>query len=274
MKYPEYSVLMTVYYKEKPEWLKESIKCAFNQSVKPTEFVLVEDGPLTEDLYKVIEEFRTLNPGKFRVIKLPTNKGSGPASREGVEACKCEYIARLDSDDLCDPDRMKKELDKFLEDPTLDLVGSNVTEFNGDRENVVSRVILPETPEQILEYSKKRMPLRHSGIMFKKEACLRAGNYREYHLVEDYDICNRMLRCGSRMYNIQEFLTFMRVNDNYYKRRGGIKYLKSMYKFKHEQYEVGYISYVQFLKSFVPHAVVCLLPNSLRDLVYKKLLRK
>lgn len=273
MKYPKYSVLMTVYYKEKPEWLKESLECLFKQTVKPSEVVLVEDGPLNNGLYEIIENIKN-DHKELKIVSLPENVGSGPASKIGVENCTYEYIARLDSDDISVPERMEKELKMFLEHPELSLVGSNVIEFEGTIDNCISKVILPEKHEQIFEYSKKRMPLRHSGIMFKKDAVLKAGNYRKYHLFEDYDICNRMLRTGSKMYNIQEFLTYMRVNEDYYKRRGGVKYLKSIYRFKREQYKIGYINYFQFLKTFVPHAVVCLMPNSLRDLVYRKLLRK
>lgn len=274
MDYPKYSVLMSVYSKENAQWFDNSVESMFAQTVKPSEFVLIEDGPLTEELDKVAEKYRNRYPDIFRIVKLEKNGGLGPALKLGVEACRYDYIARMDSDDYCEPDRIQKEFDVFLHDPDLGMVGTNVIEFIGEPGNCVSKVILPETQADIVEFSKKRNPFRHPSIMYKKEAVLRAGNYRAYYLFEDYDMWVRMIRTGCKCYNIQEYLTYMRISADFYKRRGGIKYLKSIYRFKHEQYEVGYISYFGFLKAFLPHAVVCLLPNGLRDLIYRKLLRK
>ena len=274
MDYPKYSVLMSVYCKENPKWFDNSIKCMFEQTVKPSEFVLIEDGPLTDELNKVVEKYKNDYPDIFKIIKIEKNGGLGPALKLGVENCSHEYIARMDSDDYCIPERIERELKVFLANPELGMVGTNVVEFIDSPENCVSKVVLPESQEEIYEFSKKRNPFRHPSIMLKKSAIMKAGNYREYYLFEDYDMWVRMLRSGCECYNIQEFITYMRINADFYKRRGGIKYLQSIYKFKKEQYTIGYISYVGFLKAFIPHAVVCLLPNQFRDLIYRKLLRK
>lgn len=274
MDYPKYSVLMSVYYKENPFWFENSIESMFDQTVKPSEFILIEDGPLTNELDEVVKKFNSKYPNIFKIIKIEKNGGLGPALRLGVEKCTNEYIVRMDSDDYCNPDRIEKEFNVFLANPELGIVGTNVIEFIDTPENCISKVILPETQKEIYEFSKKRNPFRHPSIMYKKSAVMKAGNYRDYYLFEDYDMWVRMIRSGCQCYNIQEFITFMRINDDFYKRRGGIEYLKSIYKFKKEQYTVGYISYTGFLKAFVPHAIVCLLPNNLRDFVYRKLLRK
>lgn len=273
-KYPKYSVLMSVYYKEKPEWLKKSIESIFAQTVKPAEFILIEDGKLTDELNAVVLYFEKKYPDIFQVIALEKNGGLGPALRIGVEKCSYEYIARMDSDDYCEPTRIEKEFHIFSQNPELGMVGTNVIEFIGSPENCISKVILPETHDEIFTFSKKRNPFRHPSILYKKSAVLAAGNYREFYLFEDYDMWVRMIRSGCKCYNIQEFLTYMRISEDFYKRRGGVKYLKSIYRFKKEQYTVGYVTYWEFLKSFVPHAVVCLLPNSVRDYIYRNFLRK
>ena len=272
--YPKYSVLMSVYYKENPEWFQSSIASIFAQTVQPDEFILIEDGPLTPELDSVAEQYRSKYPSIFKIVPLEKNGGLGPAHRLGVEKCSNEYKARMDSDDYCKPNRIEKELDVFLQDPTLGMVGTNVIEFIGSPDNCVSKVVLPETYDEIRTFSKKRNPFRHPSIIFKKSAVLAAGNYREYYLFEDYDMWVRMIRSGCKCYNIQEFLTYMRISDDFYKRRGGIKYLKSIYRFKKEQYAVGYVTYPEFLKSFVPHAIVCLMPNTVRDYIYRHFLRK
>lgn len=270
----KYSVLMSVYHKENPTWFDESIKSMFEQTIKPSEFVLVEDGPLTKELYGVVEKYKTKYPKEFKVVAIEKNVGLGPALKKGVEECSNEYIARMDSDDFSMPKRIEKEFEIFEKYPDIGMVGTNVSEFIDSIDNVVCYVILPETNEDIIKFSKSRNPFRHPSVMFKKSAVVNAGNYREYYLCEDYDMWLRMIRNNCNCYNIQENLVYMRISDDFYKRRGGIKYLKSINKFKKEQMTLGYFTKMEYLKSIIPHAIVCLMPNFMRDLIYKKLLRK
>ena len=270
----KYSVLMSVYFKENPEWFDNSIKSMLEQTIFPDEFVIVEDGELTDDLDCVVEKYVKKFPNVFKIVKIEKNGGLGPALKRGVEECKNEFIARMDSDDYCLLNRIEKEFEMFDKDPDLGMVGTNVAEFTESIDNVISKVILPETNEEIIKFSKKRNPFRHPSILFKKSSVLKAGNYREYYLCEDYDMWLRMIRSGCKCYNIQEILTYMRISEDFYKRRGGIKYLKSINKFKKEQMSIGYFTKTEYIKSIVPHAIVCLMPNFLRDFVYKKMLRK
>lgn len=272
--YPKYSVLMSVYYKEKPEWLDYSIDSMFNQTVKPDEFVLIEDGKLTEELEKIVLKWKKKYPKIMKVVRLEKNGGLGPALQKGIIECKNEFIARMDSDDYSVPDRIEKQFNVFFSNPELELVGSNVDEFFGDIKNVSCSVILPETSDEIFKFSKKRCPFRHPSLLYKKSAVLNAGNYREFYLCEDYDLYVRMLRNNAKCYNIQEALVYMRIGEDFYKRRGGWKYMKTILKFKNEQLKIGYFSLFDYIKSTIPHVVVCLLPNNLRDWVYRNLLRK
>lgn len=271
--FPKYSVLMSVYKKEKPEWFSYAIDSMLNQTIKPSEFVIVCDGPLTKGLDKVIEEKQKKNNKLFKIVCLKKNAGLGPALARGVNECSNEFIARMDSDDYCKSDRVEKQFAEFNEDPTLGLVGTNVEEFNGDIKNVISHVVLPETNEQILAFSKKRCPFRHPSLLYKKSAVLKAGNYRKYHLFEDYDIYVRMIETGCKCKNIQEPLTYMRINDDFYKRRGGLKYAKSILRFKNEQLRKGYFNFFNYLESTIPHIAVCFMPNKMRDFTYRKFLR-
>lgn len=265
---------MSVYYKENAEWFDSAIKSMFNQTIKPTEFILIEDGKLTPELYKVIEKYTLEYPNIFKSIRLKQNVGLGIALNRGVNECSCEYIARMDSDDYSLPERIEKEFEIFEKNHEIGMVGTNVSEFVGSIDNVVCEVILPETNNEIIKFSKKRNPFRHPSIMFKKSEVLKAGNYREYYLCEDYDMWLRMIRNGCKCYNIQDIYVYMRVSENFYKRRGGHKYFKSIKKFKKEQLENGYFNRIDYLKSIIPHAIVCYMPNFMRDLVYRNLLRK
>lgn len=270
----EYSVLMSVYYKENAKWFEESIQSMFVQTIQPKEFVLVEDGKLTEELENVVKKYKKKYPKTMKVVKLDANVGLGPALQRGVKECSCEYIARMDSDDYSVPNRIEKEFEIFEKDSTIGMVGSNVSEFIDNIQNVICNVVLPEKDEDIIKFSKKRNPFRHPSIMFKKSEVIKAGNYREYYLCEDYDMWLRMIRNNCKCYNIQDNLVYMRISDDFYKRRGGIKYLKSINKFKKEQMTLGYFTKMEYLKSIIPHAIVCLMPNFMRDFVYRKMLRR
>ena len=265
---------MSVYFKENPEWLEYSINSMLKQTFFPNEFVLVEDGPLTEELNIVIEKFQREYPKLFKIIKIEKNKGLGPALQLGINNCSNEFIARMDSDDYSKPNRIEKQFEIYEKYPELGIVGTNVDEFENNIENVICKVILPESHDEIYKFSKKRCPFRHPSLLYKKSAVLKAGNYREFYLCEDYDLYVRMLSTGCKSYNIQEPLVYMRIGSDFYKRRGGWKYMKTILKFKNEQLKTGYFSLFDYLKSAAPHIVVCLLPNGLRDWIYRNLLRK
>ena len=141
----KYSVLMSVYFKENPEWFDNSIKSMLEQTIFPDEFVIVEDGELTDDLDCVVEKYVKKFPNVFKIVKIEKNGGLGPALKRGVEECKNEFIARMDSDDYCLPNRIEKEFEMFDKDPDLGMVGTNVAEFTESIDNVISKVILPET---------------------------------------------------------------------------------------------------------------------------------
>ena len=270
----KYSVLMSVYYKENPEWLKYSIESMLNQTIFPDEFVLVEDGPLTEELDSIIEKFVSEYPKLFKIVKIEKNVGLGPALELGVAKCSNEFIARMDSDDYSKYNRIEKQFEVYEKYPELGMVGTNVDEFEDNIDNVNCKVILPETHEEIYKFSKKRCPFRHPTLLYKKSAVLKAGNYRKFYLCEDYDLYVRMLSTGCKCYNIQEPLVCMRIGSDFYKRRGGWKYMKTILKFKNQQLKNGYFTFGDYLKSTIPHIIVCLLPNKMRDCIYRNLLRK
>ena len=272
-KYPNYSVLMSIYKKDNVEWLKYAVDCMLNQTIKPNEFVIVEDGPLTEELNEVISSY-SKNSDIFNIIKIKKNGGLGLALKLGVEKCNNEWIARMDADDYSPKDRIEKQFKVLEKYPDIGIVGSNAIEFCNDIENVISTVNLPEKPEAINKFAKRRCPFRHSGILYRKSEILRAGNYQECYLFEDYDLYARMLMKGTKGYNVQENLLCVRVNHDFYKRRGGIKYLKSVLKAKKRFYKMGFYSFKDYFISSFAHITVCLMPNKLRDFIYRKFLRK
>ena len=265
---------MTVYIKDKPEWFRQAAESMLRQTIIPDEFLLIEDGPITSLLTKEIDDLIKNNKTNTRIIidSLSSNMGAGPARQRGVELASNEHLAFLDADDISINNRIEKQMN-VMNEKEVDFVGSNVYEFKDFIDNIVSTVIMPEKNEDIVRFAKKRCPARQSGSFVKKTSIINAGGYVDSPLTEDWHLYIRMMKNNSRFFNIQECLTYVRVGDDFYSRRGGIKYLRKIISFKKWLLNVGYINNIEYLKTSFPSIIVCLMPNSLRDFVYRKLLR-
>lgn len=265
------SVLMSIYFKEKPEYFRESLESILNQTYFPDEIVLVKDGPLTDELEKVIEKYKEkLN---IKTVPLEKNVGLGLALREGILHCSNEIIIRMDTDDIMHPDKIFEQVNIFNKDENVILVGTNGIDFNKNKEDVLSNRILPEKNEKILKFSKRRCPFIHAGIGFKKSYVLKAGSYQNCLWFEDYDLFLRMLKLG-KGYNVQKNLLYIRSNQDVYKRRGGILYIKREIKALTKFYKDGNMNLYYYLTNIIIRFGVRICGNNLRMFVYKKLLRK
>lgn len=269
----QYSVLMSVYYKEKSEYLQQSMESILHQTIPASDFVLVCDGPLTPELDSVIEKMQQQFGPVLHVYRLKENGGLGKALNAGLEQCTCELVARMDSDDVSRPDRCEKQLQIFAEHPEYSLVSGIVEEFDGNIHYVTGRRVVPETQEEIIQFAKKRNPFNHPCIMYKKSAVQAVGSYQDFYLLEDYYLWIRMLQKGYLGYNIQEPLLWMRAGSAMYKRRGGWKYVESQIQLFHYMETIGFISLRQYLLQSILRIEVSLLPNSFRKLLFMKFLR-
>lgn len=267
------SILMSVYIKEKPEYLRDALKSAINQTAQVKEIVVVLDGPITDQLRSVINICQKENPELIKIVPLEKNVGLGKALAVGVEACRYELIARMDTDDIMLPTRIEKQYSEFASDPELVIVGSNIDEFYDTPEKIVGSRIVPETNEEIRNFSKKRNPFNHMTVMFKKKAVLDAGNYQPMMGFEDYYLWVRLLKAGYKGKNIQESLVYARTGEDMYARRGGKNYFVNGLKGRKAIYHAGLGSISDYLISCSAHIVVSLLPNSLRGKLYEKKLR-
>lgn len=263
---------MSVYAKESPKYLQESMMSMFSQTISTDDFVLVCDGPLTKELDMVIAEMRKLHSDVLRVVRLKANMGLGNALKEGLVHCKNELVARMDSDDISLSDRCEKQLAAFKQNSNLDILSGTIEEFSGTTDHIIGRRQLPATHEALCRFSRKRNPFNHPAVMFKKTSVLNAGNYTEsYHLFEDYDLWIRMLMNGCYAGNIQETIVYMRTSSSLYQRRGGKAYAQDMLRFHRWMRKNGWVSWSDYLTGAIPHALVCLLPNWIRKTVYVSL---
>lgn len=268
-----FSVLLSVYYRESPINLLQSLSSIFSQTLLPTEIVLVQDGPLTKELDSIINSFKTKCPFTFKVIKLSINQGLGKALNEGLKYCSHDIIARMDTDDIAKSFRFEKQLKVFENYPEIDIVSSWIDEFEGDISRVLSIRKLPEFHTEIYQFAKKRCPINHPVVMFRKSAVIAAGGYKHFPLFEDYYLWVRMLINGSKFYNIQESLLYFRFSSEMFKRRGGIEYALTELKFEQKLLEIKFINRSIFIENVIIRFVSRLIPNKLRTIIYKTLLR-
>ncbi len=269
-----FSVLISLYIREKPEYFMQCMKSIFAQTVLPSEIVIVKDGPITERLEAIIESARKKYPELIKTVCLPQNQGLGPALAEGIRHCSYELIARMDTDDIARRDRFERQLEEFSRDEELDILGSCIIEFSGSVKNTVSVRRVPLTHEEIVKYQKQRSAFNHVTVMYKKSAVLRAGNYQNAPFMEDGLLWIRMIQSGAKCRNLEDCLVYVRTGYEMMERRGGSDYFRKYRAGRRKMLETGYISRWDYYKTLWVQAVVTTLPNRLRMVVFTKLLRQ
>ncbi|WP_302608442.1 glycosyltransferase [uncultured Bacteroides sp.] len=266
-----FSVLLSLYVKEQPSNLIQSLDSLFSQTLLPSEIILVKDGPLTSELDAVVSDYVQRYP-ILKVVVLKENQGLGKALNEGLKHCSYDLVARMDTDDISKPDRFEKQLKVFQQHPEIDVCGAWIEEFYNDVSDIVSIRKVPESHAEIFKYAEKRSPVNHPVVMFRKRAVLNAGGYLHFWLFEDYYLWVRMLMNHCTFYNIPESLLYFRASPEMVKRRGGMKYLCSEIKFQQEMRRMKFISSFRFMQNLLIRIPVRIMPNSLRGFIYKKML--
>ena len=270
MKHP-ISVLMSLYLKEKPEYADQCFQSLLNQTAQADEWVIVEDGPLQNEMYALLNEYQEKYPGLIKRIPSKKNQGLGLALRAGVPECRNELIARMDTDDIAREDRFERQLAEFEKDSELDICGSHIIEFEGTIDNVLSKRKVPIEQDKIIKYQKTRSAFNHMTVMYKKSPVLKAGNYEHCPLMEDDMLWARMILSGARCSNVDDFLVYARTGTAMIERRGGWAYFKKYRDGKKKMKETGFLGETDYLK--VLQAIVSLMPRKLRFWIFTKLLR-
>lgn len=269
----KFSVLMSVYQKENPKNLSQAIESIYaNQTLKPNEIILIEDGLLTKELYLTIETFKKKLGNIFITIPLNQNLGLGNALKIGIKKCKYEYIARMDTDDIAHPKRFEEQIKYLKNNPNIDVLGTFMTEFIEDTTNIIC---IKEAPlNNIKNYIKYRSPINHPTVIYKKSKVLSSGNYKDFYLNEDIYLWARMISNNCQFANLSKSLLYFRITNETYKRRGGLKYIKSELKLQKALLRLGIINWYIFTFNIFTKTIIRILPNEVRKLLYLKILRK
>lgn len=269
----DYSISMSVYKNDKVTDFVKAVNSIWEQTVRPAEIILVEDGPLPELMHKAINGLQLKIP-VLKVIKLQQNMGHAIARQTGLEACTNELVAIMDADDVSIPIRFEKQLRIFSENKDVSVVGGLINEFVDDESNIVGTRIVPEMDQDIKKYLKSRCPMNLVTVMFKKSDVQRAGGYIDWYCEEDYYLWIRMALIGMKFYNIQENLVNVRVGKEMYSRRGGWKYFLSEAKLQVYMFNKGIIGIFRLLYNIMLRFVLqVIMPNSVRGWLFQKFAR-
>lgn len=270
----KFSVLMSVYYKEKPEYFNLALESILShQSQTPDEFVLVCDGDLTPELEAVVMAYKTHYPQIMKVYR-KENGGLGNALYFGLPKCSFSLVARADSDDICAPDRFEKQVRYMEEHPEVGIISSYIDEFEEDWTEPLHIKTLPLTHEELYEMAKFRNPLNHMSVMMRKDDVLRIGSYRHIPYIEDYELWVRAMINGIRLGNVGEVLVHARIGNGMVQRRGTKKYIKSWHQMNKEMIEAGMIGYGTYLRNMAAITAFVFLPVGVKESLYKKVLRR
>lgn len=271
---PEYTVSMSVYAGEKPEFLRQSLDSMLAQTHPCRELILVCDGKLNSGLDGVIAEYEGSHSDLMRVIRMEKNCGVGACANAAIEAASTEYILKMDSDDIAMPDRCEKQLRLMAEDPQLDMCGAYIEEFDSDSGEPIAVKRTPVENEEIRQYAKRRNPFNNQTLVYKRAAAVKIGGYTTVSRCEDYDFVVRMLRSGAVGANIPEVLVRYRVTPENLTRRRNKKNTGSFISVRWRIFRSGYSSFLDFLIPCAAQIALFILPESLTGKLYKKFLRK
>lgn len=272
-KYPKFSATIGCYKNDNPKDFETAFLSIYNQTVRPNEIIITVDGPIPNELNKVVLNLEK----KFQAVVLRSkqNNGQGMAHALAVTHAKYDYIAIMDADDISVPDRFEKELSVIKEHPEIDVIGGQIEEFIGSTDNIVGKREVPLEDHMVKRYLRRRCPFNHMTILLNSHMVKKAGNYQDWHYNEDYFLYCRMFLCGATFYNLPDTLVYVRVGKEMYKRRGGWKYFKSEAKLQHWMLSHKIISFPQYcINVFIRLCVQVLMPNWLRGFVFQKLFRK
>lgn len=271
----KFSVLMTTYHGEKPEFLNASLNSVLvGQTRKPDQFVLVVDGPIPEELDAVIKDYKNKFPEIVELVYLPINQGQSKASAEGFKYLKYEIFARMDSDDLCVENRFERQLAIFSQNEYVDVVGGWIAEFDNNPLEPHSLRVVPETHNEIIKIFCKRNPINNMTVMLKKSEVEKAGGYGRNTVNEDYSLYAHMWVNGSNFYNIQDVLCNVRVGNDMVGRRNDFRIYKDWKKdqnylrLNHKQTRFG------AFKSNFRCFMFVITPKWVKKILYKTVLRK
>ncbi|MDY6143829.1 MAG: glycosyltransferase [Arcanobacterium sp.] len=265
---PQFAVLMSVYAGDNPAFLQRSLESiSVDQSLKPAQIMLVQDGPVTSELGAVIRAASSIAQQEVTVLRFDENRGLAAALDDGLRACDYDIVARQDADDISVPFRFELQI-PFMKD--LDILGSALTEFDTDPRSPGLVRTQPTKHRDILRAAKLRDPFNHPTVVFRKGIVEGAGGYKGGGRMEDYWLFARMLQSNARVANLPDSLVYYRVGSGAYERRGGRGMTSTEFHMQMLMYSAGFTNTFEFLRNLVVRVPYRLVPARFRERIYHR----
>jgi glycosyltransferase involved in cell wall biosynthesis len=265
----DFTVLMAVYSKDDPLLFNKAIKSVLNNSILPNKLLIIADGLLSADLDLVITSFK--NNYLIQIVRLPENVGLAKALNIGLELISTEFTVRADADDINLPNRFELLVQTLNEG--YDLVGSDIQEITKEGKYIAVRKV-PSSQESVRNFVKKRNPFNHMSVAFRTSAVIDVDGYPNIHLKEDYALWATVISKNYKVCNIPKVLVHATTGVDMYKRRGGWVYAFSEIKMQKHLVKMKLKTRVEALIDGILRSAIFIAPNSVREWVYLKHLRK
>ncbi|WP_205739725.1 glycosyltransferase [Georgenia sp. SYP-B2076] len=271
-----FSVLLPVYRGDTAAHFERAVRSVtVDQVLRPSELVVVRDGPVGPALAAVLEALvsgAATSPAgdvPVTILQLGRNQGLARALERGLAACAHEIVARADADDISLPDRFATQIPLVV--GGLDLLGSAITEFEDDEACRGLTRVLPERADDIAATARFRDPFNHPSVVYRRAAVQRAGGYRHLDLMEDYWLFARMIAAGARVGNVSQPLVLYRVGAGAYRRRGGWKLLRSEVALQRRFRAAGFTTTAQFVRNVAVRGGYRFVPELVRKVAYRRM---
>lgn len=270
-----FSVLLSLYHKENPLALEQCFQSIWiEQTIQPTEIVLVLDGPIGDELTQCVEKWQQIIVQPLKVIPLSQNIGLGKALNKGLEHCSNEWVFRMDTDDICRPDRFEKQIQFIQSNPNVALFGGQILEFDQTPDDSAVIKSVPTTYDDIKKFAQKRCPFNHMTVAYKKSVITELGGYQHHLFMEDYNLWLRVIGAGYTVANLPDVILYARVGNGMHARRKGYEYIKSEKQLLKLKKELKLQSPIHANILFLLRSSFRLLPSSLLGKIYNTFLRK
>ena len=260
------SVLMSLYHAESPLYLDECLASLSSQTIKAEEVVLVIDGPISNALQAVVDKW--IDPLNIHILPLKENVGLGSALNVGIKKCRNKLVARMDTDDICLPNRFEEQLKLFSANKNLAICGTSAEEVDPKSLLHISFRITPLSNIDIIKRLPYENPFNHPTVMFKKDAAISAGGYQDLPWMEDWYLWIRILSAGYEGGNIPQNLVKMRSGKDMISRRSGLEYVKSEWKITKIKKHYHLAASPKLLLIFLSRSLPRLLPHAVLRKIY------
>lgn len=277
MSSPSFSVLVSVYKNDSAKFFETALKSiSIDQTLKPTQIVVVEDGPVGEEIETVISSVSSMSTAiEWTIIRKEKNAGLAAALNTGIKACKYDIIARMDSDDISLPNRFEKQIQYMTEYPSVDCVGGAIAEFADTPGDMQSERHVGLDMAAIRRMAKSRTPMNHVSVMYKKQAVEKAGLYCEdFGKLEDYKLWVDLISNNAVLANLDDILVYVRVGNGFIERRSNTREIYDWDMLQSYLLGSGIVNRFEALKNRLYIRAFIYMPGFLKVFLYKTVLRK